>query len=56
MDLADLHSIKRAAEEFQKFITFSLISYHRLTTRRKETKLHVLINNASVFSTSVAFA
>jgi len=55
MDLADLHSVKKAAEEFQKFVTFSFFPTCLFIVCRKETKLHVLINNACVFLTGSVF-
>ena len=49
LDLSDIHAIRRSAQEFLSYVpVLSLVS--RLSTTlsfyRKESQLHVLINNA----------
>ncbi|KAJ7505236.1 hypothetical protein B0H11DRAFT_1977646 [Mycena galericulata] len=48
LDLADLHSVKRAAEEFNQYELWPCFSSNSLCFDRKETQLHVLFNNGGV--------
>jgi NAD(P)-dependent dehydrogenase (short-subunit alcohol dehydrogenase family) len=46
IDLADLVSIQRAAAEFQRLASTRSVRVIAEHVFRKETKLHILINNA----------
>jgi hypothetical protein len=50
VDLADLPSIKRAAEEFTRYVDFEVhvFWFRPYDMDRKETQLHVLFNNGYV--------